>query len=107
MATNYAGASLDKVPSEGGSVRVEIDDNAGRGNGGTSLPCKKCWIIADSNNSGVIRVKIGSACGQYEGIPVPEHGTEHYVLTIEIDDVASLYFYGGNDTDDVDILYRK
>lgn len=104
--SKYANRRLDIVPSEGGSVRVTIDDNVGQGNDGTSLPCKKCWIIGDSSNTGNIRVTIGTDCTSTTGIPVPEFGTHHFVLPLEIDDVSSLYFYGSVDADKVDILYR-
>lgn len=102
----YHNTQLDRVPTSGGSVRVAIASNAGQGNGGTSLPCKEVWIIGDSGNSGTIRVKIGEACTATTGIPVPEFGTDHWILRLPIDDVASLYFYGSNNTDNVDILYR-
>lgn len=106
MGTKYQGTSLDAVPAQGGSFRVTIADNVGRGNDGTSLPCKKCWVIGDSANSGDMRMKIGGVCSSTEGIPVPEFGTHHFILEIEIDDVASLYFYSGSNGDIIDILYR-
>jgi len=102
-----ANTLLNIVPSAGGSVRVTIASNAGQGNGGNSLPCKKCWIVGDSANTGTVRVEIGDACGSTEGIPVPEFGTNHFVLDLEIDDVSKLYFYGSVDGDKVDILYRR
>lgn len=104
--SKYEGTSLDKVPSAGGSVRVTIADNAGQGNDGTSLPCKKCWIISDAND---VRVEIGDACGSTEGIPVPMFNTTlgmYQPLPLEIDDVSSLYFYGATNAKVVDILYR-
>lgn len=104
--SKYEGTSLDKVPAEGGSVRVTIANNAGRGNGGTSLPCKKCWIIANNED---VRIKIGEACLVTTGIPLPVFDTtngEYQPLPLEIDDVASLYFYGATNDVVVDILYR-
>ncbi len=105
--SKYKNTRLDIVPGQGGSVRVTIDDNVGQGNDGDSLPCKKCWIIADSSNTGNVRVTIGTDCTATTGIPVPEFGTNHFILEIEIDDVSSLYFYDSVDDDIVDILYRE
>lgn len=98
---------LNIVPSGGGSVRVTIADNVGQGNDGTPLTCKKCWIIGNANNAGDVRLTIGTACTDSTGIPVPEFGTHHFILEIETDDVANLYFYDSDDDDDIiDVLYR-
>lgn len=99
---------LDIVPMAGGSVRVTIAANAGRGNGGTSLPCKKVWIISDAAD---VRVNLFSACALTTGIPVPMHnqaaaGNEQ-PLELEVNDVANLYLYGATNAKVVDILYRK
>lgn len=109
MATKnpYRNGSLDLVPAEGGAVRVTIASNVGQGNGGTSLPCKKVWMITNGTD---VRVNIGTAASGTVGLPVPWVDATNHVsssaLEIEIDDVAKLYFYG---TDDkvVDILYRR
>ena len=104
----YENTSLTRVPASGGSVRVTIVSNVGQGNGGTSLPCKECQLVAASGNAGNMRVRVGTACTATTGIPVPKFGTNHYMLTIPIDDVSSLYFYSSDSDDDiVDILYRK
>jgi len=64
----YANTSLARVPDNaGGSVRVTIDDNAGQGNDGDSLPCKEVLIVADDGNSGDVRVNTGSACTASNG----------------------------------------
>ena len=99
---------LDIVPAKGGSVRVTISSNAGRGNGGTSLPCKKVWLIADAAD---IRVNLFSACTATTGIPVPHYNAANngneLPLELEVNDVANLFFYGGTDSKVVDILYRR
>ena len=99
---------LDIVPMTGGSVRVAIAANAGQGNGGTSLPCKKVWIISDGND---VRVNLFSACTLTTGIPVPlantaNNGNEQ-PLELEVNDVANLFFYGATNAKVVDILYRR
>lgn len=109
----YTNTNLNVVPNSGGSVRVTIATNVGQGNGGTSLPCKKCWLVANATD---VRVTIGTACTATTGIPVPwaMHDTttdktysHASVLELEIDDVSSLYFYGSTDDAVVDILYRR
>jgi len=99
---------LDIVPMNGGSVRVTIASNVGRGNDGTSLPCKKVWLIANSDD---IRVNLFSACTATTGIPVPHYNAANngneLPLELEINDVANLYFYGATDSKVVDILYRR
>jgi len=105
--SKYEGTSLDMVPGTGGSVRMTIASNVAQGNGGTSLPCKKVWLVADANN---VRVTIGTACTAITGIPVPYFDTtlgSYHPLELEIDDVSSLYFYGGTDAKVVDCLYRN
>lgn len=106
MATKFFNTLLNRVPCEGGSVRMTISSNVAQGNGGTSLPCKRVWIISDAND---VRVNIGSTCTATTGIPVPMFDTtngEYLPLPIEIDDVSSLYFYGATDAKVVDCLYR-
>lgn len=104
--TKFAGTSGHLVPSEGGSVRVTIASNAGQGNGGTSLPCKKVWLNSDAVD---VRVTIGTACTVSTGIQVPQVDQANDVwdaLEIDIDDVSKLYFYGATNGKIVDILYR-
>jgi len=106
--TKYANVKADRVASGGGSVRVTIADNVGQGNDGTSLSCRKCYIIGDSSNAGNMRVTIGTDCTATTGISVPEFGTHHFVLELDVDDVSKLYFYDSDADDDiVDILYLK
>jgi hypothetical protein len=113
MSSNYAGADSQRVNTAGGSVRVTIASNVGQGNGGTSLPCRRVWIISNGTD---VRVTIGVACTSTTGIPVPwfVHDTtatqavsQYAVLELAIDDVSSLYFYGGTNAKVVDILYAK
>jgi len=105
--SKYANTSLNKVPSQGGSVRVTIASNAGQGNDGTSLPCKKVWLNSDGTD---VRVNIGSACTATTGLQVPQVDQANDVwdvLILEIDDISSLYFYGATNGKIVDILYRE
>ena len=111
--TKYYNTGTGLVPGEGGAVRVTVASNLGQGNGGTSLPCKKVWLITDGTD---VRVNISTAASATLGIPVPwalhsTTATQAYsswgVLELEIDDVAKLYFYGGTDGKVVDILWRR
>jgi len=110
--TKFANTRLDVVPSEGGAVRVTIASNVGQGNDGTSLPCKKAWLISNGTD---VRVNIGSAASATVGIPVAwalhdtttdETFSNYSVLELDIDDVSKLYFYGGTNGKVIDILYR-
>lgn len=103
--SDYAG-SLQRIRGTGGSVAVAIASNAGQGNGGTSLPCAGCYVVPRAANSGIIKMNIDVAASATLGIelPDPDNGGATWV---PIDDVASLYFYGGTDGDDVDITYFK
>ncbi len=103
--TQYYNGSLDRVPGSGGSVRVTIASNVGQGNGGTSLPCKKVWVVTDGTD---VRMNIGTACTAITGIPVPFFSATvtSGPVEVEIDDVSKLYFYGATNAKVVDILYR-
>ena len=107
--TKFAGARTDIVGTGGGSVRMTVASNVAQGNGGTSLPCRKVWIIADA---ATVRVRIDTACTATTGIPIPwldagddDKGGSWGALEIPIDDVSKLYFYGSSDGENVDCLY--
>jgi hypothetical protein len=105
--TKYVNTDLGIVPSGGGSVRVTLASSVGQGNGGTSLPCKKATMNTDGTD---VRVTVGAACTAITGIQVPqaEQVTNKVCgyLTVEIDDVSKLYFYGTTGKV-IDILYLK
>ena len=65
-------APLDINSTSGGAVRVTIASNIGRGNGGTSLPCRETWIAAAIDNTTAIRVNIGSAASAIKGVEIPQ-----------------------------------
>lgn len=104
--SDYAG-SLQRIRGTGGSVAVAIASNVGQGNGGTSLPCAGCYVSPRSANTGVIKMNIDAAASATLGIELSDADTGNGPLWVPIDDVASLYFYGGTDGDDVDITYFK
>lgn len=104
--SDYAG-SLYRIRGTGGSVTVAIASNVGRGNGGTSLPCAGCYVSPRSGNTGVIKMNIDAAASATLGIELGDADTGSGPLWVPIDDVASLYFYGATDGDDVDITYLK
>jgi len=107
MASKYENSSVDRVPAGGGSIRMTIASNVAQGNGGTSLPCKRVWLIADKKE---VRVTIGTACTATTGIPLGYIDGSSYAgeyLMLEIADVSSLYFYCGSDGRNIDCLYRE
>ena len=89
----------------GGSVRVTCASNVGQGNGGTSLPCKGCWISTETGSTAPTKVNIGAAASATLGITFDEAATGQTPLWIPIDDVSKLYFYSGGATDVIDIMY--
>jgi len=106
MATKFRNTKLDVVPSSGGSVRMTIASTVAQGNDGTSLPCKKVWLIADNKE---VRVTIGTDCTATTGMQLPYIDGDTYKgspLILEIDDVSSLYFYCASDGRTIDCLYR-
>jgi len=97
-----------RIRSGGGSVRVTIASNVGRGNGGTSLLCAGCWVSPASGNSGTTKMNIGAAASASSGIELSDADTGGGPLWVPIDDVAKLYFYSSDSDDDViDITYLK
>jgi len=101
----YGGLDFWSIAASGGCVRVTLSSGSGQGNGGTSLPCKGCFVIADSVNSATVRMRIGSACTAETGVPIPEFGTDHYIRFVPIDDLNKLYFYSTDENAIVDIEY--
>jgi len=108
--SKFYNSSLDRVPNDGGSVRLVIGTTGATGNEAfqtTSTPCKKVWISADRKE---IRVTIGTNCTATTGITVPIREGSTYtgeLLVLEIDDINKLFFYGTVDGRNVDILYRE
>lgn len=106
--SKYYNKSLNAVPNSGGSVRMTIASTVATGNDGTSLPCKKVWLVADNKE---VRVRIGTACTATTGMALPyiKDGDVYkgVPLMLEIDDVSSLYFYCASDGRTIDCLYRE
>lgn len=88
-------------------MRVTLSSGTGQGNGGTSLPCKGCFVVADKDNSAVTRMRIGAACTSTTGIPIPMFRTDHYEKYVPINDVNKLYFYSTDEDAIVDIEYLR
>lgn len=122
--TAYHNTDSTRVPSSGGAVAVTIASSVGQGNGGTSIPCKVCLIKAGfqsdgSKNDGFIRMNLCAAATSVLGIIVPMANAvsignsvvsvmvDSPPMRIEIDDINKLYFWGSDDGDVVDVLYRK
>jgi len=113
--SKYDGADAARICPSGGAVRVTLSSGTGQGNGGTSLPCKGCWVQALDSNTDVVRMNIGTAASDTAGIdlgrPHINDGTNEYgsgacqPMWVNIDDVSDLYFYSGHATAVVDILY--
>jgi len=104
MSTKYDNSQI-RVARTGGAVTVAIASNVGQGNGGTSLPCRGCFVSPRSNNTAVIRMNIGAAASATAGIELSDADTGGGPLFVPISDVAELYFYGATNGDDVDIVY--
>lgn len=99
--SKYDNADVGRAARTGGSVRVTMASNVGQGNGGTSLPCRGCWISCPSGNTAPTKFNIGAAASATLGVEIPEQEP----VWIPISDVSQLYFYTGGATDSVDITY--
>ena len=116
--SKYSGMQANRICPTGGAVRVTLGTTTdNRGNGGTSLPCKGCWVQAVDANTDVVRMNIGAAATDDLGIDL---AWQHVVndasdggygigasqpIWVPVDDVADLYFYSGDTDGKVDILY--
>ena len=69
--SKYAGSRL-AICRTGGSVTVAIALTTGQGNGGVSLPCKGCLVMARAGNGARIRMNIGAAATGDLGIELPK-----------------------------------
>jgi len=112
MSSKYAGMQANRICPAGGAVRVTLSGGLGQGNGGTSLPCKGCWVQATDASTDVVRMNIGVAADDDLGIDLGRpyiSGTTTsgacQPMWVPIDDVAKLFFFSGDTTADVDILY--
>jgi hypothetical protein len=101
--SKYAG-SRERIRPGGGAVRVTIASNVGQGNGGTSLPCKGCYLSCPTANTGPIRMNIDTAASATLGIGIGEADLAGLIY-LPIDDVSKLHFYSGTNGDIIDILY--
>lgn len=114
-------ADLTINSRSGGCVQVIISNNVGQGNAGTSLSCRECFVAAGAYTvaqTSMVRMNIGSAASAAIGIVVPQGAKTAFSIAlttginaptpmrVPVDDVSDLYFYGLNDGDRVDILYR-
>lgn len=92
-----------QIPTTGGSERITIADNAGHAE---DQICRLAIVIADVDNSGTVRLNVGSECTATTGIPIPLHSESSVNhIPIPIDNTNKLYFYGSSDDDIVDILW--
>jgi hypothetical protein len=111
--TKFANSQL-RICDSGGAVRVTLSSGLGQGNGGTSIPCKGCFVQAADSNTDVVRMNIDTAASDILGIDLGRpyiSGTTasgaNQPLFVPIDNVAKLYFYSGDTDGIVDILYLK
>ena len=104
--SKYRNSNVNRPSGGGGSVRMTIAATVAQGNDGTSLPCRKVWLIADKKE---VRVNIGAACTAITGVQLGYIDGSSYAghyLELEVDDVDLLYFYCGSDGRNIDCLYR-
>lgn len=114
MSTKYDGKQLRICPT-GGSVRVTCSGDVGQGNGGTSLPCKGCFVQAAVANTEVVKMNFGAAASATLGVDLgrPYIYTDTneasaatcQPLWVPISDVAELYFYSADTDAIIDITY--
>jgi hypothetical protein len=110
--TKFANAQ-PRICDSGGAVRVTLSSGTGQGNGGTSLPCKGCYVQAVDANTDVVRINIDTAASDTLGIDLARTSIGANAastappLFIPIDDVSKLYFYSGDADAVVDIMYLK
>lgn len=99
--TNF---DLSLNSSTGGAVRVTIGTTTdNRGNGGTSLGCRECFVTCPTANTGPVRMNISDDASASLGIEIPE-STQ---IRVPIDDVSKLYFYSATNGDVIDIMWRN
>ena len=106
MTVETSNQNLNLVNTTGGAVRVTLSSNVGQGNGGTSLPCKMCWISTPAGSTAPTKVNIDVAASATLGVEIPE-ATAGGPMMIPIDDISKLFFYSGGATDVIDITYVK
>lgn len=115
MATKYDGVQQRICPT-GGVTRVILGTTTDdRGNGGTSLPCKGCWVQAVDANTDVVRMNIGAAADDDTGIDLGRpyiyadsnkaSAATCQPMWVPISDVAQLYFFSSDSDAKIDILY--
>ena len=84
----------------GGSSLVTIALTVGQG---SDIDCRYCRVQARTGNSGVTRVRVGTACTAVTGVAIPAYPT---LTPYQVTNLNQLYFFGTN-SDVVDIEYFK
>jgi hypothetical protein len=107
MASKYDNHSSVRCARTGGSITVAIPGTPFQvqANGGTSLPCRGCWVSPRSGNTGITKMNIGAAASATLGIELSDADNGSGPLWVNISDVSQLYFYGATEGNDVDITY--
>lgn len=112
-ATKYQNARTDRVSSAGGAVRVTLSSGTGQGNGGTSLPCRGCYVSCEETNSEIVKMNIDTAASATLGVTLAQNvvGANASAIAnplyVPIDDVSKLYFYSADSNAIIDIMYLK
>lgn len=88
----------------GGSVRVTLSGGLGQGNGGTSMPCRECWLHVGADGTGPVTVNLCAAASTILGVEIKK---DLAPFKIEIDDVSKLYFFSATAADIIDIMWRS
>jgi hypothetical protein len=101
MIDNATNFSLDKNSTTGGAVRMTSAGGVSQGNGGTSLPCRFCFVSAPATNTAPTKFNIDAAASAILGAELVEGCT----IKIPIDDVSKLYFFTTGATDIVDVTW--
>lgn len=104
LSTKCENFDINRNSSTGGAVRVTIGTTTDdRGNGGTALYCRECYVTCPAANTGPVRMNIDAAATSSLGIEIPE-STQ---IRVPIDDVSKLYFYSGTPGDVIDVMWRN
>jgi len=113
----YGGSEWTRTPANGTVVMLSIASSVARQT--TSTPCKRAHVQAHISNAGYIMMNINASATSVLGICLPcgpkvasitvtlSEASVPPPMTVEIDDVNKLYFWGKTDNDMVNILYTQ
>lgn len=108
--SEFSNTPGDRVSRSGGAVQVALSSNEGQGNGGTSLPCRVCFVSSVPGNTKYVTVKVVTSTTISVGCVLPCGATDSVIsppLELKIDDVSKLFFYSEDADALVNITYLR